>query len=52
VKIFSNTTPFIALASMGQLQLLPQLLGENMLPNQLSKNAQTVAEFLSRPCKP
>jgi predicted nucleic acid-binding protein len=26
--IFSNTTPFIALASIDQLQLLPQLFGE------------------------
>jgi hypothetical protein len=27
VKVFSNTTPFIALASIDQLQLLPQLFG-------------------------
>jgi len=27
VKVFSNTTPFIALASIDQLQLMPQLFG-------------------------
>ena len=26
--VFSNTTPFIALASIGRLDLLPQLLGK------------------------
>lgn len=26
--VFSNTTPFIALASIGQLELLPQLFGK------------------------
>jgi uncharacterized protein len=28
VKVFSNTTPFIALAAIGQLELLPQLFGQ------------------------
>jgi len=27
VIVFSNTTPFIALSSVGQLDLLPQLFG-------------------------
>jgi len=27
VKVFSNTTPFIALASIRQLDLLPRLFG-------------------------
>lgn len=28
MKVFSNTTPFIALAAIGQLELLPQLFGQ------------------------
>lgn len=28
MKVFSNTTPFIALASIQQLDLLPQLFGQ------------------------
>ena len=58
-KVVSNTTPLIALADIGQLELLHKLYGEIMIPeavfneveSELARMMVSKAEWLYRKCR-